>query len=300
MRAAAGLSYNYTRYRFADAVYYTTGVGFGGQWGYYTDYPSLAQQSAGGAAATAGQILLGLRYYDPQQGRFYTRDPIGYEGGINLYAYCGNNPIMGIDPSGTDWIIGPANNPYLVFTWGGTKRGLKTGAAVLADTFSGGAYSSKAYKNEPGYDASAWSAWVGREAILTIATAGLSKVKVVANVAERIKIAKVLKGPLSLFKPSQFRCVDTASATAQALTKAGIPFRRIIIEDAQKTLSAATRDGVQVFTKTGYHEAVLVKGRIYDLITGAKGLALNDWIKRLGLTTGKIIYHDFVETAPFR
>lgn len=32
--------------------------------------------------------------------RWLTRDPIGYQGGINLYAYCNNNPIMGIDPLG--------------------------------------------------------------------------------------------------------------------------------------------------------------------------------------------------------
>ena len=47
--------------------------------------------------------MLGHRYYDPALARFLTRDPIGYEGGINLYAYCGNNPIIGIDPDGTDW-----------------------------------------------------------------------------------------------------------------------------------------------------------------------------------------------------
>ena len=96
MRKVADLSFNYTE----DPTYGTTGVGFGGQWGYYTDYAALAQPYAGGAAARAGQILLGLRYYDPALARFYTRDPMGYEGGINLYAYCGNNPIMGIDPSG--------------------------------------------------------------------------------------------------------------------------------------------------------------------------------------------------------
>ncbi|MBS1786235.1 MAG: RHS repeat-associated core domain-containing protein, partial [Acidobacteria bacterium] len=34
------------------------------------------------------------RWYDPQQGRFMSEDPIGFEGGLNLYGYAGNNPMM--------------------------------------------------------------------------------------------------------------------------------------------------------------------------------------------------------------
>ena len=40
------------------------------------------------------------RYYDPGTGRFLTRDPIGYGGGINLYGFVGNNPVTGADPEG--------------------------------------------------------------------------------------------------------------------------------------------------------------------------------------------------------
>ena len=40
------------------------------------------------------------RYYHPKTGRFFTPDPIGFAGGINLYAYVLNNPINWIDPYG--------------------------------------------------------------------------------------------------------------------------------------------------------------------------------------------------------
>lgn len=40
------------------------------------------------------------RYYDPLQGRYITQDPIGLEGGWNLYTYVNNSPISYIDPQG--------------------------------------------------------------------------------------------------------------------------------------------------------------------------------------------------------
>ena len=40
------------------------------------------------------------RWYDPTLQRFISRDPIGLEGGANLYAYVRNNPQRWIDPTG--------------------------------------------------------------------------------------------------------------------------------------------------------------------------------------------------------
>jgi RHS repeat-associated protein len=72
--------------------------GYGARWGYYTD-------------SETGLQLLTNRYYDPQAGRFVTRDPISYNGGVNLYAYVVNNPANRIDPFGLQGNIPDPNNP---------------------------------------------------------------------------------------------------------------------------------------------------------------------------------------------
>jgi len=41
-----------------------------------------------------------FRYYNPQTGRYITPDPIGLEGGINLFVYTENNPAAFVDPLG--------------------------------------------------------------------------------------------------------------------------------------------------------------------------------------------------------
>ena len=48
---------------------------------------------------------LNTRYYDPETGRFISPDSTDYLdpvaiNGLNLYAYCGNNPVMYVDPEG--------------------------------------------------------------------------------------------------------------------------------------------------------------------------------------------------------
>ena len=40
------------------------------------------------------------RWYEPETGRWLSPDPIGISGGLNLYAFCGNDPVNFVDPWG--------------------------------------------------------------------------------------------------------------------------------------------------------------------------------------------------------
>ena len=51
-------------------------------------------------SAATGLVNFRARWYDPITGRWLSKDPIGLSGGLNLYAFCGNDPVNYADSSG--------------------------------------------------------------------------------------------------------------------------------------------------------------------------------------------------------
>src|SRR5207248_180990 len=48
----------------------------------------------------SGMYYYLYRFYDPNFQRWINQDPIGEEGGINLYGFIGNDSLDGVDPLG--------------------------------------------------------------------------------------------------------------------------------------------------------------------------------------------------------
>jgi RHS repeat-associated protein len=82
-------------------------------------------------SADAGLILAGSRYYDPQVGRFITRDA---DLNQHPYIYCGGDPVNWADPSGyEDKRVTELGDEYI--DWGGGAALL---GGLLIETPAGG------------------------------------------------------------------------------------------------------------------------------------------------------------------
>jgi RHS repeat-associated protein len=87
--------------------------------------PRYATQECERAPETAKAAFCdevsGLRYYNPTEGRWLSRDPIEEQGGVNIYAFVRNRPITDIDSLGEDFIaVGTRVLNGWLGTFGGT------------------------------------------------------------------------------------------------------------------------------------------------------------------------------------
>jgi RHS repeat-associated protein len=162
----------------------TASLGNLGQYGYTGREPD-----------ETGMMYYRARYYDPAIGRFTQRDPIGFGGGINQYAYVSGDPVNGTDPGGNvalfdNAIAGAAN---VGIGWGIAK-------------FTGQNYSWKSAAIDFGIG-------FATNGIATLAAA--SKLRSVATSSERLADARQLgrAGEAGIVKNTER--IPSASKTAE-------------------------------------------------------------------------------------
>jgi RHS repeat-associated protein len=107
---------------------------FGGVQGTNPSSVPNAMQFAGREYDAETQLYYDrARYVDPALGRFVSEDPIGLAGGMNLYAFVGNDPVNGWDPTGTkcsDWKLSNQN-----WTFKGEHLAIGAGTVGLSMLF---------------------------------------------------------------------------------------------------------------------------------------------------------------------
>jgi RHS repeat-associated protein len=79
----------------------------------------------------SGLYYYGFRFYDPLTQRWLNRDPMGEEGGINLYAFVNNSPLDWIDPDGESGVAIPLP------TWAAPKTPNPVNCAFAAGALAG-------------------------------------------------------------------------------------------------------------------------------------------------------------------
>ena len=79
----------------------------------------------------SGLYLTHYRAFDPSLGRWLARDPIAEQGGINLYAYVGNNPVNSIDTQGLWQVtLGAGDGAGFTITFGHNSGQWNIGGTV--------------------------------------------------------------------------------------------------------------------------------------------------------------------------
>lgn len=135
----------------AYSTYGNDPFGYNAKWGYTYDRET-------------GMFLCQHRYYDPANGRWLTRDPIGYAGGVNVYGYCGSAPIGKTDRAGLQYETGIPfllGSAYQQAAAAGREAefvdGMNCGCHGFLSGASFGIYDGGKYKNYEGFGVAAFA-----------------------------------------------------------------------------------------------------------------------------------------------
>ena len=202
-----------------------------------------------------GLLYYRARWYDPQQGRFLSQDPMHGTAGLNLYSYAANNPLSLTDPLGLE--PGPVNylrNPFSSDHW--ILNGLSnTVSDVLQlDTIAEASYTLGDYRCSAGDRA--WAAFrlvkaAGEDVLLAVGVGGG-----LSGLAERggVEAAEVAATESEELVSLYHGSIDNASGIMESgldVERAGATYTSTDLEAAQDAINYRMNNFPQEVTDPG-------------------------------------------------
>ncbi len=255
-----------------------------------------------------GLIYAQQRYYSPKLGRFLSRDPLGFSGGLHPYAYCDNDPHNRTDPDGREdepknpdhcGTLDAMTSPLMKVLSGIdgavdalaeaavnganalTRPTMVSGTPTLGNAQYGGGKEGEAQRQ------AAKRAGKALDDAIEGAKKGIAKealYQALGGAAGHLTeagagVVKALAKVYKKFPIEGFKC-DKAAIQALKALEAVYPDAHIVeIKHTSRGVNYfASKDGT-VFATTGFHRAVVAGGRVYDGLTGAAGATWAEYWK---------------------
>ncbi len=237
-----------------------------------TDTPFQFNGEVGVQDDATGLLYMRARYYNPRIMRFLNADPIEFVGGLNWYAFSGNNPLSFADPMGL--CVTSADIVAQIEALGQQANQLDQSRSWFSRLFGSNPYRAQAQQliqmlNAVGTGIGAYNATAApgaqiNPATFNFASADTAQLQRIGLSAQQIALVVATLGASEISTPA----VSSSVVMTTNLSEAGVTVvgdtAYVSVKYAAKPLTQVVNAATQAATKAGARTAVVNTGIIAD------------------------------------